>query len=110
MFGGEVEHVARLYAERLVPGVDVAYDAVHAKLAGAMGIRQCRSTHLCIARDIPPQLSPSEEKALVAGESANYRRGATLILGSIIAVGDLGYRQASKLPDSPAEVLPAVGL
>src|SRR5207342_3293116 len=91
--------VARLHVECLVPGVDVADDAVDPVLGRRMLVGQQLGAERAFALLGFPAVAIGDEEALVAGQAADHRRLA--MLGDVTAVGGIGDLQAAEI----AEVL-----
>src|SRR5687768_12023162 len=69
LLGGQVHRIAGLDVERLVPGVDVADDAVDAELGRAVRVGEQPLAKRAFADVAPPGLGESQEEALVAGQA-----------------------------------------
>src|SRR6185312_9951595 len=98
---GEVELVARLHVECLVPGVDVPNDAVHPILAGAVLVGDDLLPLGVLALLLLPGLRPGDEEALVAGQPVNYRRLA--VLGDVLLVRRIGRLDTRQVADVLAQ-------
>ena len=70
----DVELVAGLHVERLVPGVGVAQRREGADLAGAVRAVDDLLAQGVVAQQGAPDLRPGEEDALLAGEAVEHRR------------------------------------
>ena len=70
----QVQLVARLHVERLVPLVHVADRAVDAEIRRAVRIGKHQRAQRLVANLGPPHLRPRQEETLVAGEAAEHRR------------------------------------
>src|SRR3982751_5844681 len=74
----QIELVAGLDVERLVPGVDVADDAVGPVFARAVWIGQDLLPLGVFAILFLPRLGVSDEEPLIAGQPVDHRRFAML--------------------------------
>src|SRR6185369_6086291 len=80
----QVQLVAGLDVERLVPGVEIADDAVDAILGRAVLVGQQLGAERAFALLGLPAVAVGDEEALVAGQAVDDRRLA--VLGDIFAV------------------------
>src|SRR5215213_5938404 len=79
LLGRQVHLVAGLDVERLVPGVDVADDAVYPIFGRAVRIAEKAFTKGAFADLGLPCLAVGDEEALVAGQAVDDRRLAMLV-------------------------------
>ena len=78
LLGRQIQLVARLDVERLVPGVDVTNDAVDPVLARAVRVGEDLLALGILALLLLPRLGVGDEEALVAGQAVDDRRLAVL--------------------------------
>src|SRR5579871_1617929 len=72
VFRLEIELVAWLHAEGVVPGVDVAHGPVDTKARGRMGIARHLPLERIRPRLLAPHLRPAQEHALLACEAGEH--------------------------------------
>src|SRR5687768_12528681 len=101
LLGGQVHRIAGLDVERLVPGVDVAHDAVDAELGRAVRVGEQALAQRPFADVAPPGLGESQEEALVAGQAVDHRRLA--VLGDVAAIRGVGHFEPAEVADILAE-------
>src|SRR5205085_11514838 len=97
----QIELVARLDVERLVPGVDVPDDAVHAILARAVLIGDDLLTLGIFTLLFLPRLGVGNEEALITCQAVNDRRFA--VLGGVLLVRGIGRLDTRQVADILAE-------
>src|SRR6185503_20151964 len=97
----EIELVARLHVERLVPGVDVPDDAVDAIFLRAVRVGKELRAQRPLARLALPALGVGDEEALVAGIAVDHRRLA--VAGDVAAVGRVSRFQTAEIAEILAE-------
>ena len=73
LFRRQVERIFGTDGERRIPGVHVSHDAVHPICGRRMGVARNLVLDLLIAHDPLPDLSPSEEEALIARIAVDER-------------------------------------
>src|SRR5690606_6226614 len=96
VFRLDVQRVAFLDAEGVVPGVDVAQRGEGADVARRVSDVDRLLAQGVVAPQGAPDLGPAEEEALVAGEAVD-RRGRLAAEGA--AVGPQGDGQAAEVAD-----------
>src|SRR6478672_11436217 len=101
LLGRQVELVAGLHVERLVPGVNVADDAVHAILARAVLVGDDLLAFGILTLLFLPRLGVGDEEALIAGKAVDHRRRA--VLGLILLVSGIGRLDARQVADILAQ-------
>src|SRR4051794_26700805 len=97
LLGRQVQLVAGLYVESLVPGVDIADDAVHPIFRRAVRIAEQALAKRPFADLRTPALAIGEEEALVAGQAVDHRRLA--MLGDVAAIGGICHFDAAEIAD-----------
>src|SRR5690348_1505330 len=97
LIGRQVQLVARLDVECLVPGVDVPNDAVDPILARAVLVRDDLLPLSVLAILLLPRLGVSDEEALVAGQAVDHRRLA--VLRFVLLVRGIGVLDARQVAD-----------
>src|SRR5579884_694785 len=97
----EIQLVARLDVERLVPGVDIPNDAVHPILARAVLVGDDLLALGVLALLLLPGLGPGDEEALIAGQSVDHRR--LPVLGDVFLVRRIGRLDARQVADVLAQ-------
>src|SRR5690348_9411114 len=101
LIGRQVQLVARLDVEGLVPGVDVPNDAVDPILARAVLVRDDLLPLGILAVLLLPRLGVSDEEALIAGEPLDHRRLA--VLRRILLVRGISRFDARQVADILAQ-------
>src|SRR5205085_11752570 len=97
LIGRQVQLVARLYVERLVPGVDIADDAVHPIFRRAVRVAEQALAKRAFADPGAPALAVGQEEPPVAGPAVDHRRLA--MLGEVAAIGGIGHFDAAQIAD-----------
>src|SRR5690606_24042052 len=96
VFRGDVQRVAFLDAEGVVPGVDVAQRGEGTNVARRVGAVDQLLAQGVVAPQGAPHLRPAQEQALFAGEAVDHRGR---LAAERAAVGLQGDGQAAEVAD-----------
>src|SRR5579884_1727651 len=95
LVGRQIELVARLDVERLVPGVEVPHDSVDPVLVRAVRVAQQLLPLGTFAALALPRLRISNEEALVAGVAVDHWRLA--VTADVPAIGGIGRLEPAEI-------------
>src|SRR5579872_3862328 len=93
----EIQLVAWCYAECTVPGVHVSDRAIHSEYGRAVRVAERQSAQTLVSVQLPPNLCPGEEEALIRTKTIQHRCSLPVQRNVIRLVGNTQPTQVTNV-------------